>query len=436
MTRTLHLAVALDGAGWHPAAWRHPAARPADVFTPGYWVDLVATAERAGIDFVTIEDSFSPHPRFGGAGAGAGAGDGGDRVTGRLDALLVASYLAPLTTRIGLVPAVSVTHTEPFHVATALQTLDFASEGRAGWRVQVSATPADAALFGRRVIEPIDLDAYRRGEVQTVIRDLFDEAGDVIEVVRRIWDSWEDDAIIRDVGSGRFLDGSKVHYPDFEGRFFSVKGASITPRSPQGQPPVTALAHATIPYELAAEHADIVYITPQSPEHLAEILAEVRDAERRLRPEGWPALLVYADLLVLLEGNAEDAVAALSALDDLAGAPLASDALVVAGTPTALAERLLDGQRRGLDGFRLRPARLPVDLDAIAREVVPLLEAAGVRDVIGVGGEVGADGGAATLREVLGFERPASRYAGATADIAEDVAADPRSVSTGSGVRA
>ena len=74
--------------------------------------------------------------------------------------------------------------------------------------------------------------------------DLFDEAADYVEVVRRLWDSWEDDAEIRDVATGRFVDRDKLHYIDFEGRWFTVRGPSITPRPPQGQPVVAALAHA------------------------------------------------------------------------------------------------------------------------------------------------------------------------------------------------
>jgi alkanesulfonate monooxygenase SsuD/methylene tetrahydromethanopterin reductase-like flavin-dependent oxidoreductase (luciferase family) len=448
MTRALHLAVALDGTGWHPAAWREASARPTEIFTAAYWLDLVLAAERGGVDFVTIEDSFSLQ-----SSAFAAPDDRVDQVRGRLDALLIASSVAPQTTRIGLVPTVTTTHTEPFHVATALQTLDYASEGRAGWRVQISAAAAEARHFGRRDIEPLDLEAYRRGEGEALVRELFDEGGEVIEVVRRLWDSWEDDAIVRDVGSGRFLDGSKVHYTDFEGRFVKVKGASITPRSPQGQPPVTALAHATIPYELAAAHADLVYITPHTPDDLDRILAEVHDAEARLRDPGRPPLLVYADLVVLLEEQADAAENALRRLDELAGAPLVSDALVVASTPAALVERLLDGHRRGLDGFRLRPARLPADLDAITGAVIPALEAAGVRaaavraaaastpsaeSVASAASAISAasvrsaattpfaasapfaasvpsaEGGTTTLRETLGLERPANLFTAAT----------------------
>ncbi|WP_440711528.1 LLM class flavin-dependent oxidoreductase [Herbiconiux sp. YIM B11900] len=403
MTRNLHLAVALEGTGWHPASWREPAARPTEIFTPGYWLDLVRTAEAGGVDFVTIEDTFGlQSSRFG------AADDRDDQLRGRLDALLIASYVAPRTSRIGLVPTVTTTHTEPFHVATALQTLDHVSEGRAGWQPRISASPDDAALVGRRTVPALDLDAYRRGEGQEVVHELFDEAGEVVDAVRRVWDSWEDDAIIRDVESGRFLDGEKVHYTDFEGRYVRIKGSSITPRSPQGQPPVIALAHATVPYEFAAAHADAVCITPHGPGHLAEILAEVRDAEARLRPPSLPPLLVYADLVVLLEERAEDAAAALQHLDDQAGDTLASDALVVAASPAALVERLREGQRLGLDGFRLRPARLPADLEAIARSVLPALDEAGLRAPSAAASAAPSAPG--TLRDTLGLERPANLF--------------------------
>ena len=81
-------------------------------------------------------------------------------------------------------------------------------------------------------------------------------------MVRRLWDSWEDDAEIRDAATGRFIDRDKLHYIDFIGKHFSVKGPSIVPRPPQGQPLVTALAHSAVPYRFAARSADVVYVTP------------------------------------------------------------------------------------------------------------------------------------------------------------------------------
>jgi hypothetical protein len=140
----MHLSVALDGAGWHPAAWREPGARPAELFTAGYWADVIAEAERGLLDFVTIEDGLSPQS------SRSGRPDSRtDQVRGRLDAVLIAARVAPVTRHIGLMPVVVVTHTEPFHVSKAIATLDYVSSGRAGVQVRVSASPHEAAHFGR-----------------------------------------------------------------------------------------------------------------------------------------------------------------------------------------------------------------------------------------------------------------------------------------------
>ena len=124
MPTALHLAIALDGTGWHPAAWREPTARPADLFTAGYWTDLTLEAERGLVDFVTIEDSFGLQ-----TSGFQGQDDRTDQVRGRLDAVLIAARVAPLTRHIGLVPTALVTHTEPFHISKAIATLDYVSTG-------------------------------------------------------------------------------------------------------------------------------------------------------------------------------------------------------------------------------------------------------------------------------------------------------------------
>ena len=123
------------------------------------------------------------------------------------------------------------------------------------------------------------------------VADLFDEAADFVEVTRRLWDSWEDDAEIRDVATGRFIDREKLHYIDFEGRWFSVKGPSITPRPPQGQPLVTVLAHVPVAFRLAARSADVVFITPtDAGSHGA------RHHDPRPRGRGRPGRSAAADL--------------------------------------------------------------------------------------------------------------------------------------------
>jgi alkanesulfonate monooxygenase SsuD/methylene tetrahydromethanopterin reductase-like flavin-dependent oxidoreductase (luciferase family) len=386
-TAPLHLAVALDGAGWHPAAWREPSARPAELFTARYWTDLVGEAEAGTLDFITIEDALGlqsarpdrPDERT-------------DQVRGRLDAVLIAARVGPATSHIGLVPTATVTHTEPFHIAKAIATLDYVSSGRAGWRVQLSAQPHEAAHFGRRAVPEVRLDRLDEPATRAVVQDHFDEAADYVEVVRRLWDSWEDDAEIRDAATGRFIDRDKVHYIDFTGRFFSVRGPSITPRPPQGQPVVTALAHAEIPYRFAENNTDLAYVTPTDAGHARQIVDGLRLPH------------VFADLVVFLASTEAAARAARQRLDDLDGTAFTSDAIVFAGTPAQLADLLLDWQRAGLTGFRLRPARLPADLEAITRGLVPELRARGA---------FRHRYEAPTLRGLLGLPRPANRYAGA-----------------------
>ncbi len=324
---------------------------------------------------------------------------------GRLDASLIAARVAPATGRIGIVPTITTTHTEPFHVSKTIASLDFASTGRAGWRAQVGARAGEAALFGRRELPAVARTGPRRSGDPGLIAELFEEAGDFVEVVRRLWDSWEDDAEIRDAATGRFVDREKLHYIDFEGPHFSVRGPSITPRPPQGQPPVVALAHGTVPYRFAARSADVVLITPQTVEEVAGIVREIRAAQAEAgRAE--ERLLIFGEFVVFLDENPAKALARKERLDEAAGAPYRSDAPIFAGTPTALADQLAAWAEAGLDGFRLRPATVPHDLAEITEGLVPQLQA---RDLFRR--EYGAD----TLRGLLGFERPANRYAAAIA---------------------
>jgi len=129
-----------------------------------------------------------------------------DKVRGRLDAVLVASRVAPTTSRIGLVPVATTTHTEPFHISKAIATLDYVSAGRAGVQVRVSGSAVEAQQFGRRTIpDPTG-------------GDLLDEAADFVEVMRRLWDSWEDDAEIRDAATGDSHDVLTAGAPQQRGR--------------------------------------------------------------------------------------------------------------------------------------------------------------------------------------------------------------------------
>ena len=397
MAAPIHLALALDGAGWHPAAWREPdAAAATELFGPRYWLDQVKRAEAGLIDFVTIEDGFPLQSE-----GFAELDERTDRVRGRLDASLIAARVAPLTSHIGIVPTITTTHTEPFHVSKTIATLDYASTGRAGWRPQIGARAVEASLFGRRELPQLSIEDLQTPDGQARISELFDEASDHVEVVRRLWDSWEDDAEIRDAATGRFVDREKLHYIDFAGSKFSVRGPSITPRPPQGQPLVVALAHASIPYAFAARSADVALITPHGVDDVRSIVAEIRAAQAEAGRAD-DRLLIFGEFVVFLDDDPAAAIARKERLDDVAGAPFKSDAPVFVGSPSALADQLAEWAEAGLDGFRLRPGAVPHDLAAVTGQLVPQLQARGL-----FRREYDAD----TLRGLLGFERPANRYA-------------------------
>ncbi|HXW80848.1 MAG TPA: LLM class flavin-dependent oxidoreductase [Acidimicrobiales bacterium] len=402
-TNRLHLAVALDGAGWHPAAWREPDARPEELFTAGYWVDLARRAERGLLDLVTIEDGLrlqSDDPRE--------ADQRTDRVRGRLDAVLVAARVAPLTEHVGLVPAATVTHTEPFHLSKAIATLDYISLGRAGIRAQVSGRADEAAHFGRREFPVLRRQDFSIDNLSPQVAqhflDLFDEAADYVEVLRRLWDSWEDDAEIRDAATGRFIDRDKLHYIDFEGRWFSVRGPSITPRPPQGQPIVAALAHRSPVFQFVGRSADIGFVTPSGTAQIGPVLDEIRVAQRQAGRAD-ETVHVFGDLVVFLDSTTSRAQARKSHLDELAGTEYTSDALAFVGTPEDLADLLAEWHGAGLSGFRLRPGALPHDLAQVTDVLVPALQARHL---------FRTDYEAATLRGLLGLPRPANRYAAAS----------------------
>ncbi|MBB2948610.1 alkanesulfonate monooxygenase SsuD/methylene tetrahydromethanopterin reductase-like flavin-dependent oxidoreductase (luciferase family) [Actinoplanes lutulentus] len=327
---TLRLAVALDSAS----------------FDAGEWAGWVRRADEARLDFVTFDD------RFGKRGP---------------DAVLTAARVAPLTRHVGLVPVATTTHTEPFHLSTALATLDYVSKGRAGWQVRVSADPAEAALLGRR--DPLQVPA------------LFEEAADAVEVVRRLWDSWQDDAIIKDVPTGRYIDRDRLHYVAFDGKYFSVKGPSIVPRPPQGQPVVAALAHSPEALVFAGKSADLVFITP----------SDVYSAEK-IKSKLDPALKVYADIAVFI---GDDALVRRGSAT--------SDAAVFAGTAAQLADLIAAWAASGIDGIRLRPGDLTEDLTRITDDLVPELRRRGLFE----------PSSATTLRERLGLPVAVNRYEGA-----------------------
>ncbi|ASN21848.1 LLM class flavin-dependent oxidoreductase [Arthrobacter sp. YN] len=333
------LAIELDGAGYENLA------------------TAVLAAESAGFHVATFTDG---------------------RVPGRANALQRAAFAGPVTRTIAVVPEVDTVYTEPFHISTQLASLDYVSGGRAGWIVTAAESPEAAAAVGRSLVQ---------GEA------LAQEAAASIEVGRRLWDSWEDDAVIRDVATGRYIDVDKLHYadfetpPDFPGLGYSVKGPSIIPRPLQGQLPVLAAASLVGGGLVPADAVDAVLVSAPTPELLA---AEVRDVRARLGA----SVAVVAELDVVLDSRGEAAAwRSLSAQE--------TGRARFIGSAAGLTD-LLDALLKEADGVRLHPAALDVELDELSRVVLPELRRRGsLRPPI-------QDG---TFRELMGLAPAENRYA-------------------------
>lgn len=345
------LAIELDGAGWGGTGFGSHTGF-------GSLAEAVLAAESAGFHVATFADAPVP---------------------GRANALQRAAYAGPLTRTIALVPEVDTVYTEPFHVSTQLASLDYVSGGRAGWIATAAESPEAAAAVGR--------SAVTGGA-------LAQEAAASIEVSRRLWDSWEDDAVIRDVATGRYIDVDKLHYADFEtpadfaGPAYSVKGSSIIPRPLQGQLPVLAAASVVGAGQVAADAVDAVLVTAPTPELLA---AEVRDVRARVGA----AVAVIAELDVVLDSRGQGAAERAAG----AGSGRARYTGTAAGLTGLLALLLTEA-----DGVRLHPASLALELDELSRLVLPELRRRGVlRAPV-------QDG---TFRDLLRLTRPASRYTSA-----------------------
>jgi alkanesulfonate monooxygenase SsuD/methylene tetrahydromethanopterin reductase-like flavin-dependent oxidoreductase (luciferase family) len=363
MSRWPLLGVSLDGAGAHPAVLQEQGVAQW-LLDVDHLVDLARLAESVGFDFVSLDDSFDP--------------DDDALASFRFDALLSLARVAPLTSRIGLMATVTVTHTEPFHVSKNVATLDLISGGRAGWRVAVSTSVAAARRFGRKDAQPRD--------------QLVAEAGDVVEVVRRLWDSWEDDAVIRDRATGRYIDRDRLHYVDFEGEFFNVRGPSITPRPPQGQPVVAVDVDGPLGVEFGGQRADLVLVHATDIDTARTRREEVRGAAQSAGRD--PDAVTVVVVAHIGESNQRRVLDRIVARGAVPGPDLVGSAAEVAET----IRRWTDSG--AADGFLLQPDVLPTTLEWLVSDVVPALDR-----------PLPQEGSASpTFRDRLGLARPANRY--------------------------
>lgn len=350
------LGLELDGDGAHPAAWRAAAHPPAALLGGRLHAERAQAAERAGFVFATFADA-----------ATAPADPGGIRA--RLDAVQRAAFAAPVTGGIGLVPEVGTVYTEPFHVATQLASLDHASRGRAGWLATAQDDAATASLYGRD------------GEPGA--------PADAVEVARRLWDSWEEDAVIRDVATGRYFDRDRLHHIRFAGDRYAITGPSIVPRPPQGALPVFGPAALAGTVELDVAFFDAGRGAPD------ELVAHAAREAERLRGLGVLAIL---DLEVALDVAGEPAARRLAGLE--ARAPWTGSRARYVGAAEPLAG-LLAALAAVIDGVRLHPAVLDADLPELGAAVLPLLRGTTELATTHPGG---------SLRDALGLPAAVNRY--------------------------
>jgi FMN-dependent oxidoreductase (nitrilotriacetate monooxygenase family) len=238
MSRHLHLNAFLMTVGHHEAAWRLPESDPFAHVDVRHYVELARIAERGRLDSLFLADSPVLWNSI------------GRRPAGGLEPTVLLTALAGATEHIGLIATASTTYNEPYNLARRFASLDHISGGRAGWNV-VTTAGVDAA----RNFNLDELPAHH---------DRYERAAEFIDVARKLWDSWEDDAPLGDKESGVWGDDRKVHPPSHVGKHFRVAGALNVPRSPQGHPLLVQAGSSADGKELAAKYADAVFTAQQT----------------------------------------------------------------------------------------------------------------------------------------------------------------------------
>ncbi|MEU3721462.1 LLM class flavin-dependent oxidoreductase [Streptomyces sp. NPDC031705] len=434
--RTLHLNAFLMNAGHHDAAWRHPAASPERITDVRYFQELARTAERGRLDSIFFADGLALW------------GKARHNALGGFEPLTLLSAIAAVTEHIGLIATASTTFDEPYHLARAFASLDHISGGRAGWNIVTSATVDEARNFNR--------DEHLEHGLR------YERAHEFLDVATKLWDSWEDDAIVLDKERGIYADTDRLHPAAHRGEHFAVAGPLNVPRSPQGHPLLVQAGSSEAGKEFAARYAEAVFTAQQT---LADGQTFYKDLKSRLARHGRTEddLLVLPGIAPLIGSTEAEAkaleqeltdlqvpeygLAQLSGMlgTDLSGADLDGplpdlpeerdingnksrftlvaeiarrDGLtlreliarlgagrghrVFAGTPEQIADQLEEWFTRGAaDGFNIMPPVLPTGLTDFVDQVVPILQARGLFRTEYAG---------RTLRENYGLPRPANRY--------------------------
>lgn len=434
--RQLHLNAFLRNIGQHEAAWRLPETDLSGITDIGHYIELARIAERGKLDAVF----FADHPVL--------KDQTEFRPFDALDPLTLVAALAGATTNVGLIATASTTYNDPYGLARRFATLDHVSRGRAGWNVVTTANASAAANFG--VPNHPDPEArYRR-------------ADEFLQVALKLWDSWEDDAIVGDKDAPRFVDPAKIHAVNHAGLHFEVAGPLEVPRSPQGHPVLFQAGSSEPGKDLAARYAEAIFTAQPT---LDEARDFYRDVKARIRRFGRnpDQVHILPGLSTIIGGTEAEAFErqrelealtvpdyGLEQLSAIVGFAVTKDDLdrkltfpsedpgdtfiksrlalvkrlvetdnltvrelllrlssgrghrLFAGTPEQVADTIEEWFTTGAaDGFNLIPPALPSSLADFVDHVVPELQRRGIfrEEYTGT-----------TLRDHLGLDRPANRF--------------------------
>ncbi|SDB55983.1 LLM class flavin-dependent oxidoreductase [Belnapia rosea] len=436
---TMALATLVHPTGSHPASWLHPSTAAGGSTDIAHYRALAQLAERGMFDLFFIADTpaarttnLEAYARF-------------PLFMNVFEPLTLLAALAGATTHIGLGGTASTSFSEPYNIARQFASLDHISGGRAAWNVVTSANDFAARNFGLDRLPPHG--------------DRYERAREFVDVVRKLWDTWEDGAFLRDRESGLFFDPAKQHPVAHEGAHFRVHGALNIERAPQGQPVIIQAGASDTGREFAAETAELVFSSDSTVESGRRFYADLKG---RMARHGRPpeALKVLAGLPAIVadsEQEAEDMYQTLQALihpdvgrmrlgmdleADLSGLPLdepipperipASANLhrayfehilgliregltlrqlymryergnrTIRGTPRQVADHMEEWFTTGAaDGFMLTFSVLPAGMEAFIAKVVPELQRRGL---------VKREWAGRTLRENVGLQRPPNRH--------------------------
>ena len=436
--RKMRLGAFFSGMGSNMASWRHPNAVADGAINLDYYRALTRQAEEAKLDFVFFGDglyiSEKSHPIF----------------LTRFEPLTLLAALAMDTSHIGLAATLSTTYSDPYTVARQFASIDHLSNGRAGWNIVTSPLEGSALNYSKPEHPEHDL-RYRM-------------AHEYMEIAKGLWDSWEDDAFIRNKETGEFFDPRKMHRLDHKGEFYSVQGPLNIHRSRQGRPVLIQAGSSEAGKEFAARHADAVFTGQGSLAGAAEFYQEIkrRAAKYGRHPD---EILILPGCAPIVGRTAEEAE---SKYQEIANLVVIEDALNYLGryfndldftqyeldepfpdlgdfarngwesttdrikelareenltlrqmavrettpktnfigTPAQVANTMQAWFEAGAaDGFMVNPAVLPVEFDGFIEHVVPILKERGLFRT-----EYEDD----TLHGNLGLPKPVNRYTEAT----------------------